>query len=368
MLREKKKHKGTFHALSIGETQGKEVCYRRHYGKKGKGKKKGNTRHNTQNQPTNPPKTCTGSLSTGEESTVGRMERYVFRVTQTTHFCYTSTGPLLLVFFFCVLNTTMPTDDEDQPRYDTPHQPHTASTHMHTHGSHIAHDPTTRPKPTRSATARPLRTATHTTNTHNKGHPHPRNTPPQPAGPSQEWRGAAHHHCRRTPARSGGEPHPGPSARSGEERPPPPAAKPGQEWRGDAHGNLRQEWRGTNYTTHQPQPHQHTTPHHTARQQHTTLAHTRTHTNTRGRRAHAHTTTNTDTRNTHHTHQHRHRTHTPRHEHTQHGKPPPAERPTAAAGGPQPGVAGSRPRDPQPGVARNAHHHQQRNPARSGGE
>ena len=129
---EKKKHKGAFHALSIGETQGKEVCYRRRYGKK----KKGDTRHNTQKQPTNPPKTCTRSLSTGEESTVGQIERYVFRVTHTTHFCYTSTGPLLLLFFFCFLNTTMPTDDENQPRYDTPHQPHTASTHTHTHGSH----------------------------------------------------------------------------------------------------------------------------------------------------------------------------------------------------------------------------------------
>ena len=31
---EKKKHKGAVHALCIGETQGKEVCYRRRYGKK----------------------------------------------------------------------------------------------------------------------------------------------------------------------------------------------------------------------------------------------------------------------------------------------------------------------------------------------
>ena len=43
--------------------------------------------------------------------------------------------------FFCFLNTTMPTDDENQPRYDTPHQPHTASTRTHTHRSHTAHDP-----------------------------------------------------------------------------------------------------------------------------------------------------------------------------------------------------------------------------------
>ena len=30
------KKKGAFHALSIGKTQGKEVCYRRRYGKKKK--------------------------------------------------------------------------------------------------------------------------------------------------------------------------------------------------------------------------------------------------------------------------------------------------------------------------------------------
>ena len=61
-----------------------------------------------------------------------------------------------------------------------------------------------------------------------------------------------HHRRQRTPARSGGD------------RPPPPAAKPSQEWPGVAHRNLRQEWRGTNHTTHQPQPHQHTTAtHHT---------------------------------------------------------------------------------------------------------
>ena len=57
MLR-KKKHKGAFHALSIGEMQGKEVCYRRRYEKKEKKRKKkggetqGTTRKN--NQPTPP--------------------------------------------------------------------------------------------------------------------------------------------------------------------------------------------------------------------------------------------------------------------------------------------------------------------------
>ena len=42
-------------------------------------------------------------------------------------------------------------------------------------------------------------------------------------------------------------------------RTPPPAVKPSKEWRGVAHRNLRQEWRETNQTTHQPQPH-HTPP------------------------------------------------------------------------------------------------------------
>ena len=86
--------------------------------RKKKGETQGTTRKN--NQPT-PQKTCTRSLSTGEESTMGQIERYIFRVTHTTHFCYTSTGPLLLLFFFCFLNTTMPTNSENQPRYDTPH-------------------------------------------------------------------------------------------------------------------------------------------------------------------------------------------------------------------------------------------------------
>ena len=96
-------------------------------------------------------------------------------------------------------------------------------------------------------------------------------------------------------------------ARSGEDRAPPPAAKPSQEWLGVAHRNLRQEWRGTNHTTHQPQPHQHTTA---AR-------------------------------------------HIPR---------------ATADSETMPGVAWNGAQDPPPGVARTAHHHRQRNSARSGGE
>ena len=90
-----KKHKGTFHALSIGEAQGKEVCYRRRYGKPKKRRRHKAQHAKTTNQP---PKTCTRSLSTGEEITVGQIERYVLRVTHATHFCYTSTGPLILLF------------------------------------------------------------------------------------------------------------------------------------------------------------------------------------------------------------------------------------------------------------------------------
>ena len=135
----------------------------------------------------------------GEKCVVGQIERYVFRISHITHFCYTSTERLLLLFF-CFLATTMPTDDKNQPRYDTPHKPHTARTHTHTHGNHTAHDPCTPPTPTRSATQ-------HTHTHQGEGHP---------GAHSQEWRAGPHHHNRRTPARSGGEPRPRPSARSGE--------------------------------------------------------------------------------------------------------------------------------------------------------
>ena len=50
---------------------------------------------------------------------------------------------------------------------------------------------------------------------------------------SQESRGTTHHHNQRAPARTGGEPHPSPSARCGER---PPTTTP---------PNTNQEWRGT---------------------------------------------------------------------------------------------------------------------------
>ena len=182
------------------------------------------------------------------------------------------------------------------------------------------------------------------------GDPHhtPTTTTQTPAAsPNQKRRGRirgpqpgvarnTHHHRQRNPARSGGESHTETSARSG-------------------------EGPTTAHTSHTPT----NTPHHT--KPHAT--HTHTHTHARGRHAHTRTTANTDPTNTHHKHQHTHHRHTPRHKHTQHGKPPPAKTPTAAAGGPQPGVARYRPRDPQPGVA-GAHPPPPPAdpPARSGGE
>ena len=173
-------------------------------------RKKKSTRHNTKKQPTNPPKACTRPLSTGGKKR-GGMNREVCILHYAYHaFCYTSTGPLLLLFF-CFLTTTMLTDDKNQPRYDTPHKPQTARTHTHTHANHTAHDPRTPPTPTPSATQQ---THTH----HDQGEGHPGHPPPQPQVPNQEWRGTTptalgqesrgtnHGTLWRTRARSGGAP------------------------------------------------------------------------------------------------------------------------------------------------------------------
>ena len=148
-------------------------------GKKGGEETQSTTRKN--NQPTKKKKkTCARSFSTGEENTVGQIERYVTRITHTStkgHRARTHTP---------------------RPRRRAPgrHNHRTTTTHhqKHRHHKHATHN-----------TARPPCTPTHTSNRHNKGHPSPRNTPPQPADPSQEWRGATHHHPQRNPARSGGE-------------------------------------------------------------------------------------------------------------------------------------------------------------------
>ena len=60
-----------------------------------KKKKGGDTKHNTQKKKKG---TSARSFSTGEENMVGQKERYVLRITHATHFCYASTGPLLLCF------------------------------------------------------------------------------------------------------------------------------------------------------------------------------------------------------------------------------------------------------------------------------
>ena len=295
--------------------------------------------------------------------------------------------------------THTPAHAEDTPR---PHQP---PHHQHRRHKHTKH--------TRAGAPRTPSRNRHTLHgkppTQPKQNQHP--PPQQQADPSQEWRGTAirtlsqewrgttHHHNQRTPAKSGGEPHPGPSAsnceaptttttsrplpgvagelhrgpsaRIGKGRPtttssgpqpgmagnrtegpqpgvarnhqPPQPAGPSHQWRGTAPKALSQDWRGT-------------THHHNQR--------------TTGRSR---------------------------------GEPQPApsagsgERPpTTTNSGPQPGVAGSRTQDPQPAIARDhpppqpadpsperrgtvpgalsqdwrgtTHHYQQRTPARSGGE
>ena len=227
---------------------------------------------------------------------------------------------------------------------------------------------------------------------------------------SQEWQGATHPYHQQTPqARSGAEPQPGPAARSGKRphttapsRPQPAVA--GNRTQGpqpgvarNTHNNRQQnpartggEWHSgpfarsgegpttahtshtQTYTSSKPPPRKPAATHHTC-------THTHTHTNTHGR----HTRTNITTTNTTHTHQHRHYTHAPRQKHTQHGVPPtqpdgnghrrgrrtlarsgrephpgPSARSgegpptTTTSGTPLRGVAGDCSRGPQSGVAR----------------
>ena len=237
-------------------------------------------------------------------SVVGQKERYVLRITQATHFCYASTGPLLLLFEPCRRPTK-------QPRYDTPHQPQTASTHTHTHGSHTAHDPPPRHPHQHEG---PHSAHTHT-KTKDKGTQGPDN--------HNQW----------TPARSGGEPRPRPTAR-----------------RGKGRGHQTTHHR---HTTHR-QPH---TPAH-AEDTPTVPPH--------------HTTNNADTRNTRHTTQHGHRAHphtpqthttkdTPTRETQDHNRRAPVwsggEPHTTTGSEMQPGVAGSSTQEPPPGVARDQPHH-----------
>ena len=167
----------------------------------------------------------------GEKCAVGQIERYVFRITHNTHFCYTSTGPLLCFSSAFWSRPCQPTTRTNQgmthPSNHTPHahtRTHTATTPRTTwtgppHATHTntkrhtAHTHTPRPK--RRAPRAPQPGVA-------SGPP-----PPQPVDPSQEWRGTTpralgqewrgtNHSTRwRTQARSGGAPQPNPSARSG---------------------------------------------------------------------------------------------------------------------------------------------------------
>ena len=228
-----KKHEGVFHALSRGETQGKEVCYRRRYGRKKGG---GDTRHNTQKQPTNPPKSCTRSLSTGEQSTVGQIERYVFRVTHTTHFCYTSTGPLHLLFEH---------DHADRRREPTKVMTHPTN---HTPQAH-----------TRTHTAATPRTtppdATHTNTKGYTAHTHtqrPRRRAPRALTTTTSGR---------QPGVAGNHAH-GPRPGVARDRPRHPAADPSQEWRGPATNPHGQERQGSGTPNRRPPAHHtHATTH-----------------------------------------------------------------------------------------------------------
>ena len=128
-------------------------------------------RHKAQHAKTTnqPPKDLhTLSLYRGRKH--GRKNR---EVRTTRHACHA-----FLLHVYRTSYSTMPTNDENQPRYDTPQQPHTASTHTHTHGSHTAHDPP------------------HATHTNTKGHtahthtPRPRRRAPRAPTTTTRGQGA----------------------------------------------------------------------------------------------------------------------------------------------------------------------------------
>ena len=208
-------------------------------GRYGRTKRNTKKRHKAQHAKTTnqPPKACTRSLSTGGKMRGGTNGELCISHYAYNAFCYTSTGPLLLLFF-CFLTTTMPTDDENQRRYDTPHKPQTARTYTHTQGNHTTHDPHTQPTPTRSAGQH-----THTHQDQGEGHPGP--PPPQPQDPRQEWRGttptALGQEWRETNHGTWRRPQPGIAG--------PRNQAPQEEWQGANHhrttADPSQEWRGT---------------------------------------------------------------------------------------------------------------------------
>ena len=123
-----------------------------------------------------------------------------------------------------------------------------------THTSHTHTYTSRKPQPGKPTATRHTRTNTHGRHTHThttttntqRTHQHaPRHKHTQHGKPPTQPRGNGHHRSRQNPARSGGEPHPGPSARNGEGPPTTnTSGPPSQEWRGTAPGALTQEWRG----------------------------------------------------------------------------------------------------------------------------
>ena len=237
--------------------------------------------------------------------------------------------------------TATPAANPSRPQPHTHTQTHThqhtrkAKPHQHHHHEHTTHSPAQTPR-----VHAPRHKHTHhekpPTQPHGNGHRHGRRTParsggePQP-GPRPRWQATTHHRRQRTPARSGTGPQPGPSPRSGEEHPPSPAAKPSQEWRENARRNLCHEWRGTAHNKPQPGKQTAHTPH--------MLQHTRR------------------TQPGPH-HCHKHTTHTLARAAPQTR----ATQSTTAASGPQPGLAGTAPRTLSQEWQGATHHQHQRAP------
>ena len=165
---------------------------------------------------------------------------------------------------------------------------------------------------------------------------------PQPADPSQEWRGTAcralsqdrrgttDHQNQPTPARSRGEPQPQPSARIGEAPPATTGSGPQPEMAGDCIRALSQDWQGTSHHRH----------HHQApsKEWGKTTAPKANSQDCRG----PHKDHNTPS--TPHPQENTHTTHptltTHQHRRTRDHRPAPQRTPTTTSGRPQPGMAG----------------------------
>ena len=94
------------------ETQGTTRNESKYVKKKQNHKRRGRTATPAPHRP-NPQGPAHALSLQGKKRAGGQMERYVFCISHITHFCYTSTRPLLLPFF-CSLATTVLIDDENQ--------------------------------------------------------------------------------------------------------------------------------------------------------------------------------------------------------------------------------------------------------------